>query len=664
MLAESRLPDDPGVMMQAVMAKALPRKPGLLDALRQRPLVADGAMGTQLYERGHPINRSFDEANLATPDMVKAVHAAYVRAGSNLLETNTYSANRVLLGRYGLADKVEAINRTAVRLAREASAEGVDVYVAGSIGPTGEGSAVIPEAIAADIESAFDQQIAVLVDEGVDALLFETFHHLAEMEIALKVAKARFSGPIIAQMSFEEDGKLRDGTPPETVAAILVHAGADVVGVNCCDGPSVVLDVATAMLTQAPLVSALPNAGQPRRIDARTIYMATPEYFGIYARRFMKAGVRLVGGCCGTGVDHIRAMAGAARMMSGGQVPVESAAKLSARPGTTVQAARDPVPLAERSRFAAKIDRVWRERLGSGTIARAPKDRSEFVVSVEVNPAHGLDATRPTEIASMLVGGGVDVVNIADGPRAVLRMSNTALGKHIMDTLGIEVLLHVCCRDRNLLGLQMDLLGDHVLGYRNLVVITGDPPKLGDFPKATAVFDVDSIGLLRLADGLNRGIDPTGKGIDGRTSFLLACGAEPAALDYKREMARLEKKIEAGADLIMTQPVYDGDVVERFLDDVKRFGVPVLLGICPLASSRNAEFLHHEVPGMTIPDAIRERMRKAAPGAEAQAEGVAIARDMLTRFMDRVVGTYIMPQVGRYRAALDVLAPLGYGTPE
>jgi homocysteine S-methyltransferase len=398
------------------------------------------------------------------------------------------------------------------------------------------------------------------------------------------------------------------------VAAVLVHAGADVVGVNCCDGPQVVLDVATAMLTQAPLVSALPNAGQPRRIDARTIYMATPEYFGIYARRFMKAGVRLVGGCRGTGTDHIRAMAAAARMMSGGQVPIESAVKVAPRPGTSVQAAKDPVPFAERSRFAAKIDRVWRERLGGGTTARAPKDRSEFVVSVEVNPAHGLDVARPAEVAAMLVAGGVDVVNIADGPRAVLRMSNTALGKHLMDTLGIEVLLHVCCRDRNLLGLQMDLLGDHVLGYRNLVIITGDPPKLGDFPKATAVFDVDSIGLLRLADGLNRGIDPTGKGIDGRTSFSLACGAEPAALDHKREMARLEKKIEAGAELIMTQPVYDADVVEKFLDEVKRFRIPVLLGVCPLASARNAEFLHHEVPGMSIPESIRERMKRAAPG--------------------------------------------------
>ncbi len=643
------------------MSKILPRKPGFLDALRGRPLVADGAMGTQLYERGHPINRSFDEANIATPDMVKSIHAAYVRAGANLLETNTYAANRLLLGRYGLADRTEDINRAGVRLARAAADDGAEVWVAGAVGPTGEGSAVITDSVASEIQKALDQQVACLVEEGIDALVFETFHHLPEMLIALDIAHRRFSGPIIAQMSFEEDGRLRDGTTPDVVAATLRAAGADVVGVNCCDGPSVVLEVATAMLTEAPLVSALPNAGQPRRVDARTIYMATPEYFGIYARRFMKAGVRLVGGCCGTGTEHIRSMAGAARMMSGGMAQVAATPRSGTRSMPIIQPEKPSVPFAQRSRFAAKIDRIFKERLQSGRGSGIPRGPNDFAVSVEVNPAHGLDVTHPTEVARMLIAGGVDVINIADGPRAVLRMSNTALGKHIMDELGIEVLLHVCCRDRNLLGLQMDLLGDHVLGYRNLVIITGDPPKLGDFPKATAVFDVDSIGLLRLADGLNKGIDPTGKGIDGTTSFLLACGVEPAALDYDREMDRLRKKVDAGANLIMTQPVYDRAIIGRFLTDVASLQVPVLLGVCPLASSRNAEFLHNEVPGMTVPDSIRERMKRAAPGPSAQLEGVSIAREMLLEFMDRVVGTYIMPQVGRYKTALDVLEPLGYG---
>jgi homocysteine S-methyltransferase len=634
-------------------------KPGFLETLADRPLVCDGAMGTMLYERGYFINRSFDEASLVSPELVKSVHEAYVRAGAEVLETNTFSANRLLLGRFGIPEKAVAINEAGVRIAREAA--GGTAFVAGSVGPTGEGTGFLTGDQRQAVAAAFEEQILALVRAGVDLLLFETFHHLGELEVAIRVGRRLFAGPIVAQMSFEDDGRLRDGTSPEQVARLLRGFGADVVGVNCCDGPSVVFDVASAMTAAAPLVAAQPNAGQPRRVDARTIYMATPEYFGVFARRYLKAGIRLIGGCCGTRPEHVAAMASAARMM-GGRVKV-AAEPAQPAVGVTAPAApgMQPVPLERKSRLAAKVARVFHDRLGMGAARRAPRGRDEFVVSVEVNPAHGLEVTKPLSAARMLVDAGADVVNTADGPRAVVRMSNFALGLKMMEA-GIEVLLHICCRDRNLFGLQMDLLGAHVMGYRNLVIITGDPPKLGDYPKATPVFDLDSIELLKLVDHLNRGIDPAGKAIGEVTSFFLACGAEPNAFNYDREMARLEKKIRSGAELIMTQPVYDRAVVRRFLDDVRAFRVPVLLGLCPLVSFRNAEFLHNEVPGMTVPDAIRERMKKAAGPAGAE-EGVAIAREMLLEFMDEVVGAYVMPQLGRYQSALKVLEPLGYGGP-
>jgi 5,10-methylenetetrahydrofolate reductase len=509
------------------------------------------------------------------------------------------------------------------------------------------------------VREAFREQISALVGAGVDLLLLETFHHLGEMQLALEESKKLFAGPIVAQMSFEDDARLRDGTSPERCAAILTAHGADVVGVNCCAGPSVVFDVAVEMLKGAPLVAAQPNAGLPRVVDARTIYMATPEYLGVFAKRYYKAGVRLVGGCCGTRPEHVAAMAAAARMMGNSPAAKTGEHRLDAVPRDPK--GLEPVPAAERSRLAHKVRAVWETRLNSGAAKARPAGRSDFVVSVEVNPVPGLDCAKPLETARTLFAGGVDVVNIADGPRAVVRMSNMALGAKMMEKLGAEVILHVCCRDRNLLGLQADLLGAHVFGFRNLVVITGDPPKMGDYPKATAVFDLDSIGLLQLVDNLNRGIDPAGKMVGERTSFFAACGAEPGALDFDREMRRLRRKIESGAEMIMTQPVYDRAVIRRFLDAAKPLGVPVLLGLCPLVSSRNAEFLHHEVPGMAVPDAIRERMRKATPGPESVKVGVAVAQETLLEFMDEVVGVYLMPQLGKYASALDVLAPLGYG---
>lgn len=632
-----------------------------LESLKRRPLVFDGAMGTMLYEHGYFINRSFDEANIAKADAVLKIHEAHRKAGADVLETNTFSANRFLLSRYGVADKVAEINRAGVEIAR--SAAGADAYVAGSVGPTGEGLGVMPEYKIAEVRAAYDEQIGALVGAGVDLLVLETFHHLRELRIALDAVRAAGAGPgglpVMASMSFEEDGHLRDGTAPARVAELLASWGADVVGVNCCEGPAVVHDVAVEMLGAGLPVSAQPNAGRPRRLDQRTLYMATPEYFGVYARRLFKAGVRIVGGCCGTRPEHIAAVAAAVRMVGGGAARVD-VLPVDRRPERLTTEVVAPVPTAEKSGLAAKVLRVWNGRLGGGTRAARPSGPEEFVVSVEVNPAPGLSTEKQVAAARMLIGAGVDVVNTADGPRAAARMSNLALALVIRRELGCEVILHVCCRDRNLLGLQADILGAHVLGLHNLVIITGDPPKLGDYPKATAVFDLDSIELLKLVDGLNRAVDPAGKMIGEKTRFFMATGAEPAATDYDRELRRLEMKIKAGAEMVMTQPVYDPGIIDRFLRDIAHLKVPVLLGVCPLVSARNADFLHNEVPGMTVPEEIRRRMAEAGGGPAGQATGVAIAREMLDAFQDRVVGAYIMPQLGRYGTAIDVLSGIGY----
>jgi len=625
------------------------------DMLARGPLVFDGAMGTQLYERGYFITRSFDEANLARPDLVLGIHREYVAAGAQIIESNTFGANRELLRRYGAQDRLRDINRAGVRLARQAA--GRAAYVAGSVGPTGTLAAKLTAERRAILDSVFKEQIEALVDEGVDLLVLETFIGAAEMEAALQAARSLFPGPIVAQMSFSEDRPSVDGLPPALIADFLRDRGADVVGVNCAEGPAFVFEVAREMLGHGRPVSAQPNAGRPRRLDERTIYMTTPEYFGVYARRLFQSGVSLVGGCCGTGPEHVRRVVDAAAMMSGGRVKVEAA-----RPGIAIpEVGRPPsAPMAEKSTLGAKIARVHRDRIDPGGPRLPLAGPESFVVSVEVNPEPGLDPGHSLEAAAMLKRAGVDAVNTADGPRAVARMSNLALALLIRERLGLDVLLHVCCRDRNLLGLHSDLLGAWVLGVRNLVIITGDPPKMGDYPAATAVFDLDSIGLLRLVDSLNHGVDPAGKSMHDRTSFLLACGAEPAAHDYDRELRRLEEKKRAGAEFVMTQPVYDPVVLRRFLLDIRSLGLPVLVGLCPLASARNAEFLHNEVPGMQIPAAIRARMAKAASAEEGRREGMLVARDMLLEVKDDVAGAYLMPQFGRFRTAVEVLQPLGY----
>ena len=645
-------------------------------ALAREVLVLDGAMGTQLYERGVLYSTCFEELNESRPEIVQAVHEDYLRAGASIIETNTFGANALRLEKHGLTARVREINQSAVRVARKAlaGAPGRAAYVAGAIGPSGY---FLGEASPEDlgrVHGALFEQASALADAGVDALYVETMRQTAELRVAIEAAVAasrHASGgeiPVVASVSVDENGRMADGTDAAEISRFMKEWGADVIGVNCSDGPMNVLSAVEAMLAVGLPVCAAPNAGLPRRIDERMVYVSTPEYFGLYARRMFKLGIRIVGGCCGTTPEHVKRIAASARMAAaadhddgarlGGRL--EPAPELagfapsspeSVLPAglagggdtpawlgavTHVEGAAKPVPRADKSALAKKLG-----------------DR--FVVSVEVNPPIGLDPRRAVAAARSLKAGGIDVINIADGARAQARMSNLAMAVRIEAEAGIETIVHVCGRDRNLLGTLAHLLGAHDLGVRNLVIITGDPPKMGDFPDATPVYDLDAIGILKLATRLNHGVDPAGKPLGGVTSFLLATGAEPSALNYPRELARLRQKKEAGAEFVMTQPVYDPEVLIRFLDDVAPLGLPVLVGLLPLASYRNAEFLHNEVPGMQVPEAVRERMRKAGSGAAGRKEGVAIARAMLEAVRSRVAGAYIMPPLERYELALEVV---------
>lgn len=623
-----------------------------LDALRgDAPLLFDGAMGSLLYERGVFLTRCYDELSLSAPELITRVHRDYLEAGADIIETNTFGANRLALSRHGYGEACEDINRAAVRLAREVARD--RAFVAGAVGPTGIKFSLASDSERAMGRQALAEQIAMLRQAGVDLIILETFASILEMETALAAWKmAAPELPVVAQMVFDQSGRLEGVLEPVDVARRLVAAGAHAVGGNCGVGPQELYEVGSQMVAAGVPVSIQPNAGLPSIVDGRTIYVANPEHFGVFARRMLKSGVKLVGGCCGTTPAHIRAMLGAVRMIGAAaprpsQQPRDTGPAAAAAEAAIAEPAaleRPPapappakVPLAERSRLAARIA------------------AGEFAVSVELTAPTGTDPGGVLERVTALTHKGVDVINIADGPRATARMSNLAFCTLAHQQTGVEPILHVCCRDRNYLGLVAHLLGAHALGLRNLVIITGDPPKMGDYPFATPVYDVDSVGLIEIAAGLNAGIDPGGKPMAGHTSFLIAAGAEPGAVDRERELRRVEAKRAAGAELIMTQPVYDPETLETFLEEVAPMGLPVMVGLLPLASHRNAEFLHNEVPGMQIPAHFRERMARVGSGPEARAEGVRIAQEALAAVADRVAGAYIMPPFNRVEAALGVL---------
>jgi homocysteine S-methyltransferase len=603
-----------------------------------RPHLFDGAMGTMLYGRGVYINRCYDELNASQPDLVREVHRAYVKAGAEILETNSYGANRPKLARHGLEDRLEEINRKAAEIAR--SAAGERACVAGAIGPLGLRIEPYGPTSASEARGFFREQAEALAAGGVDLFVLETFADLDEIEQALLGVREASDLPVVAQMVMREDCRTPFGTEVGVVMERMDAWGAEVVGLNCSVGPNAMLGAAELMLaaTTRPL-SMQPNAGLPRDVDGRTIYMASPEYMASYAARMIRKGVRFVGGCCGTTPEHVGKMAASLRMLSPAKAPRVYAVGSDAE-GREAQ----PVPLAERS--------GWGARLAAG----------DFLTTVEIVPPRGIDPEPMLEGVRLLKAAGVDGVNVPDGPRAQSRMGALATATLIHQRVGIEPVIHYCCRDRNLLGMLSDLLGAQALGLRNMLFVTGDPPKMGPYPDATAVFDIDSIGLTNLAARLNRGLDPGGNLLGQPTSFVLGVGVNPGAEDFEHEMRRFFWKVDAGAEYCITQPVFDLRQLERFVEHLEREGlrIPVVAGIWPLISARNAEFLANEVPGVVVPEVVLDRMRRASALGKEQGtlEGVTIAREMLSDARGMIQGVQVSAPFGRVQLALSVFEAL------
>lgn len=593
--------------------------------------VSDGAMGTMLYAKGLFLNVCYDELNLRQPDVIRDIHREYVRAGAELIETNTFGANPFKLAQHGLAAETEGINEAAARLAREAA--GGRAAVAGALGPLGVRIEPFGETSVEEARAAFARQARGLVAGGVDGFLLETFSDVEELRCAVEGVRSVSDLPIIAQMTVGEDGRTYFGTAPSSFGPAIAAMGVDALGVNCSVGPHGVLEAIEhlARVTTLPL-TAMPNAGLPRDVGGRKMYMASPEYMASYARRMVEAGARLVGGCCGTTPEHIKAIVGFVQSVSPRHAPVTVAP--AAAQGVP------PVPIAERSRLGAK--------LAAG----------RFITTVEIVPPKGVDPAPMFAQVRALQAAGVDAVNVPDGPRAQSRMGALISGLLIEREVGLEAVVHYACRDRNLLGMLSDLLGAAAAGLTNLLLVTGDPPKMGPYPDATAVFDIDSIGLTNLVARLNQGLDPGGNAIGSPTKFVIGVGVNPAAPDPERELSRLAWKVDAGAEFMVTQPVFDLDQLDRFLDRAAKHRVPVVAGIWPLVSLRNAEFLANEVPGVTVPAAILDRMRAAsAAGREAAlAEGVRIAQEMLAAVRTRVQGVQVSAPLGRVPVALEVIA--------
>lgn len=605
-----------------------------VQAMDERSVLFDGAMGTMLYERGVFITRCFEQQNLEKPNLVREIHAAYARAGAEVIESNTFGANRLKLAKFGLEPPVmKDIIQSGVALAREAG--GKKIWVAGSVGPAGvkvgpEGE--IDDAEALDI---FREHAGLVTEAGVDLFVLETFREMRELELALRaVREVAPHLPVVALLTPDADGNMADGLTCEDVARRLEALRVEAGGFNDGAGPDGMFRLMQRMKAAAPglRLAAQPFIGGVETIEDRSIHLATSEFSGVYARRMQREGVRVIGLCCGATPAHIKAMRNALRALQPGHLSVADGESATAGPPTQSPAS---------TRFGRKIE------------------AGEFAVSVEIDPPQGTDPSKALAAARRLKESGrVDAINIADGPRATARMNPASLALMLQREVGIEAIIHYCCRDRNLLGMQADLLGANALGLHNVLLVTGDPPKMGDYPDATAVFDVDAIGLTRIVTRLNRGEDLAGNPIGDPAQLFQGVGANPAAQDLDREVERLKMKRDAGARYVLTQPVYDDDVFGRFIERVAPLKIPVLIGILPLASLRNAMFLHTQVPGMAIPQPILERMEKAPQGPEARQVGVEIAREALRLARPMVQGTYIMPPFGSAKAALAVLEAL------
>jgi len=608
------------------------------DAFRVRldsaPLVCDGAIGTTLYAKGVMVNLCFDELNVSNPEIVQSVHHDYLDVGVEMIETNTYGANRFKLAPHGFADRVGEINERGAAIAR-ASAEGAvhAVLVAGAIGPLGKPIAPIGTISEREAFDAFRDQAEGLIEGGVDLIILETFSDLRALSQAIGAVRSLDTTlPVVAQMTYGDDGSTPLGSKPEHVARILQDLDVDVIGANCSVGPELMLRVIErlASATNLPL-SVQPNAGLPELVEGRVIYLSSPEYMAHYAKRFLKAGASILGGCCGTTPAHIGALVGVVRSLRPTRTRIEVSSPAEQREE------RRPVPKEEKSRLARNLGR-------------------KFVVSVEMDPPKGADAGLFLEKAQWLKENEVDFLNIGDGPRASARMSALSFAVLLEQRVGIETILHYQCRDRNLIGIQSDLLGAQALGLRNILAVTGDPPKLGDYPYATAVFDVDSVGLTQILSRLNRGLDLAANPLGASLPFHIGVGVNTGATDFDAEIRKFHKKVEAGAEYCLTQPVYEPRYLERFLEAIEDWArIPVIVGILPLVSSRNAEFLHNEVPGMAVPDEVRERLRKASSRDEARESGIEIARDALRAARELVAGAYVMPPFNRFEIAVEVV---------
>ncbi|HOL72332.1 MAG TPA: bifunctional homocysteine S-methyltransferase/methylenetetrahydrofolate reductase [Bryobacteraceae bacterium] len=602
------------------------------DQLSRRVLVADGAMGTMLYAKGIFINRCYDELNLSAPALVRELHEEYVRAGAEILETNTFGASRIRLAPFGYADNLRAINAAGVRLAREAARD--RAFVAGAIGPLGVRIEPLGPTSFAEARAAFREQAEALIEAGIDLLILETFSDIRELREAVFAAREA-AGPdlaIIAQVTIDDFGNMPDGTATEAFTRQLDEWPADVIGLNCSAGPKVMLETIEKMLRHSDKpMSAMPNAGHPATVEGRQIYLCSPEYMAQYARRFIQCGVKILGGCCGTTPEHIRAIRAEVRSFQ----PAHRKAVVTVEEPAAKAQALPAVPLAQKSRLGAKLA----ER--------------RFVSFVEILPPRGVDATKEIEGAKLCAAEGIDCINVPDGPRASARMSAQVTCQLIQQHAGIEAVLHFCCRDRNILGIQSELLGAHAVGVRNLICITGDPPRMGAYPNATAVFDVDSIGLVNIVSNLNRGLDIGGNPMGSQTSLVIGVGANPGALNLDEELRRFEWKVEAGAEYVVTQPVFDLNLLERFLRRIEHLKIPLIAGIWPLTSYRNAEFMVNELR-VPVPEEYMKRMRAADSAEKARQEGIAIARQMVERVRPMVDGVQLSAPFGRYQMAIEV----------
>jgi len=609
--------------------------------------VFDGAMGTMLYAKGIYINRCYDELNLVAADLVREVHSEYIRAGAEIIETNTFGATANKLLSYGLEGQLRDINIKAARIAREVA--GDRAFVAGAVGPLGLRIEPYGPTSFDEAKAMFSDQVSALLEGGVDLFVLETFSDLSELQQAIRAVRDLCDLPIIAQMTIQLDGNTSFGTTPEVFTSRLDELGADVIGLNCGVGPAIVLNAIEKMRTLTNRrLSAQPNAGLPREVGGRQIYMCSPEYMAEYSRRIVQAGAKFVGGCCGSTPAHVKLIADALRQLN----PRAQRAIVPDRAKATVRDLKPPdvkvVPAEERSNWARKIA------------------KGEFVTTVEVLPPKGCNPWKTLESIRLLKEAGIDGVNIPDGPRAQTRMGAMATALMVQREVGIEPVLHYCCRDRNLLGMMSDLLGAAAMGLRNLLLITGDPPKMGPYPDATAVFDIDAIGLTNMVNKLNHGLDIGNNPIGDPTAFSIGVGVNPGAVNMEEELRRFEWKIEAGAEYAITQPVFDTAQLRDFLKRIEHCRIPIVAGVWPLVSFRNAEFLHNEVPGVHVTPSIMERMRAASAISKdaGRDEGLKVARESLVEVRDLIQGVQVSAPFGNVKYALEVFQVLdGFAAP-